>query len=340
MLTEHVSRSHRLRERALGNTGLSVSEISLGTAAFSGERYGPVPKNDAVACVEQYLLAGGNFIDTARRYGDSEGIVGEVLSAHGARSGVVLATKTAQNSPDAIEADLASSLKALRTDRIDVYYLHRASDDATTMRRSLEALRRLKSAGAIRAAGMSVPSSDVDRFTLEIARRYLRTGLVDVIQLNFSAVRQGMRAMFAEANAHGIGLVARGVLENGFLSGKYGSGQRFTDHRARWSKRRIDRMLALAEEANRAIVKPPYGSLPEVAIRFVLDEPAIASALVGVRTAAQVEEALRAAELPALSPEVHRLFDDRYSRRSRDFNLGHWWDRWIELPRRLVKRFR
>lgn len=206
-----------LPKRELGKTGLRVSEISLGTSVFGGLRYGAALQHDSIACLERYLNVGGNFIDTARKYGDSENIIGEVLSAHGARSTVVLATKTTGNDRKAIETDLAASLHALRSEYVEVYYLHRAPKKHVSM---------------------------------------------------------------------------------------------------------------------------PYRSLPEVAIRFVLDEPGIATAVIGARTAEQIDSGVRPSGLPSLPPRLRALILDRYARRGHHFNLRRPWDRWMRLPRRLVKKLR
>jgi aryl-alcohol dehydrogenase-like predicted oxidoreductase len=153
--------------QTIPNSELAVSPICLGAASLGVGS----SRREAFALLDAYVDAGGNFIDTARVYSDwipgesqrSEKIIGEWLAARGQRSRIVIATKGAHPdlktpiprvTPAAIDADLAESLHHLRTDCIDLYWLHR-DDPTQPVGPIIDALERHRSAGRIRAYGCS-----------------------------------------------------------------------------------------------------------------------------------------------------------------------------------------
>jgi myo-inositol catabolism protein IolS len=147
-------------KRVLGRTGFNVSELGFGAWAIGGTAYGPVSDTDAIECITQYLSAGGNFIDTARSYGNSEAILGKALQNIGLRDQIFISTKTVKGEsletiPE-ITADLEESLRLLITDFVDIYYLHRPPVDPKVMNRALDVLEEFKYAGKIRAIGASI----------------------------------------------------------------------------------------------------------------------------------------------------------------------------------------
>ncbi len=107
--------------RPLGDTGFEVSAVSLGAWQIGGRGYGHVPEADGLATIDAYLRSGGNFIDTARRYGESERILGTYLRRHGGREDVYIASKSHRLEDAAIRTELAESLDLLGTDSLDLY---------------------------------------------------------------------------------------------------------------------------------------------------------------------------------------------------------------------------
>lgn len=140
----------------------------------------------------------------------------------------------------------------------------------------------------------------------------------------YSIFRQAHAAWFDEARSRGVGIVARTVLENGFLSGKYSPGHTFRtpgDHRARWSSEKILHILSEAQELKARLVVPPYISLTEGATRFVLDSDAVSSVVVGARNAAQIEGSMKASSLPSLSTDAHDYLRQKFKNRCTEFNV-------------------
>ena len=315
-----------MKQNKLGRTGMMVSEMGFGAWAIGGMgegfNYGEVAEEDAFACLEAYLEAGGNHIDTARYYNSSERLIGLLLEGASARERVFLATKTFENTHDGIHRELGESLRLLRTDHVDLYYLHMPPDDPAEMNAALDVLETLREEGVIRAIGASIKGADVTDATAALCRQYIRTGRVDALQVIYSIFRQKIREAFAEAESAGVALIGRTSLESGFLTGKYRLGHRFTghDHRTRWSPERLDRALSCAQELAETAVRPPYETLPHVAIRFAMAPDAICSTIVGAKSAKQVRANLQALNLPPLSPEVIDQLIRDYGDRTEEFN--------------------
>lgn len=310
--------------RTLGRTGFEVSEISLGAWQIGGWGYGPVGEAEARATLRAYLDAGGNFIDTARAYGESERIIGGFLSPR-ERQEMFIASKSGKPEPAGVREDLETTLRLLRTDRVDLYYLHSPPEDAAAMDRLLGEYARLREEGKIRAIGASIKGPDVSQKTVDLCRRYILDGRVDALMLIYSIFRQRNAEVFGEAAGRGVGVVARTVLESGFLSGQYAPGHQFDlkdDHRRRWSDGRIERILREAAEVGARTVAAPYPSLAQVAVRFVLDEPRVASIAAGARTPAQIAGSAAAASLPPLPPGLRSELAARYGGRGEEFNTG------------------
>jgi aryl-alcohol dehydrogenase-like predicted oxidoreductase len=216
-------------------TGLRVSEVALGGALFgTAWGYGSPPE-EAARIIEAYLGAGGNFIDTADFYqaGQSETILGEVLGAR--REDVVLASKytlgagssgvaTTGNSRKAMVQALEASLRRLKTDRLDLYWVHMA-DGQTATEEILRGFDDLTRAGKILYGGFSdFPAWRIAHgATLAQARGW---SPIAGVQLEYSlAERSGDRELLPMARAFGMGITAWSPLAGGLLSGKYRRGQ-------------------------------------------------------------------------------------------------------------------
>lgn len=291
-----------LLKNPLGGTGIEVSRIGLGAWPIGGGFYGEVSDQEGVAVVRRYLEMGGRFIDTARAYRKSERLVGRALASTPVpREEVVLSTKTLENDLHGIRDSLSESLEELRLDSVDILFLHAPPEDPAEMDEALEALRELKKEGRIRAAGASIAGPDVTAETPALCRQYIESGKVDVLQVIFSIARPANREVFALAHRCGVGIVARTVLENGFLTGKYEPGAQFAegDQRNRWPKEKRDAIFRLVGELSRQGFPPPYRNMAEVAARFAVDEGGVSSCILG---ASRPEQANRNCEMDALPP--------------------------------------
>jgi aryl-alcohol dehydrogenase-like predicted oxidoreductase len=316
-----------MNTRTLGRTGFRVTEIGLGAWPIGGTgdraiHYGEVFEADALECLRAYVSAGGNFIDTAHAYNMSERRIGIFLEREKVRDKLVITTKTHSNDEAGIRFQLEESLRELKCDVIDLYYLHNPPEDPDKMNYVLDIYERLKNEGKIRAVGASVKGVNVTPGTVELCRRYIRSGRVDVVQVVYSILRQANGEIFQEAREADVGIVARTALESGFLSGRYAPGSKFTgrDHRARFQPDRLAAILDEVVKLRDAVVSPPYESLAQVALRFVLDEPAVDTVIVGASKALQVQRNMEIASLPPLPSEVRRSLLDSYASRTLEFN--------------------
>jgi len=274
----------RMKRRRLGRTGLMVSEISLGTvelgldygidAAGGGAR---PDEAAAAALLGRALDAGINYIDTARAYGASEQIIGRALKAR--RNEYILASKVssfskerlpAQQLRQRVEASIEASLRALRTATIDIMMVHAAPGDRLDAGPVWEALQRRRQAGDIRFLGASV-------YGEQAALEALATGY-DCLQIAYNLLDRGPEdRVLPQASACGAGVVARSVLLKGALTHRY---------------LRLPAVMEPLQRAVEQVLETLGGSrerLPEIAYRYVLAHPGVASALVGTSSMAELE---------------------------------------------------
>src|SRR6266478_5672185 len=226
-----MSRSNHMRYKLLGNSGLRVSELCLGTMTF-GEDWGwGASPEESRKVYDTFLEAGGNFIDTANVYtnGTSEQLLGEFMAGH--RDRVVLATKYTNaapgNDPNAagnhrknMMQSVESSLKRLRTDYIDLYWLH-IWDQITPIEEVMRGFDDLVRQGKILYAGVSdMPAWTVARAnTLAELRGW--TSFVG-LQIEYSLVERTVeRELIPMSKALSLGVLAWSPLAKGVLSGKY-----------------------------------------------------------------------------------------------------------------------
>src|SRR5271165_2247959 len=230
-----------MRYKLLGKSGLRVSELCLGTMTF-GEDWGwGAPAEECRKVYDAFLESGGNFIDTANVYtnGTSEQLLGEFMPGH--RERIVLATKYTNampgNDPNAagnhrksmVQA-LEASLKRLKTDYIDLYWLH-IWDQITPIEEVMRAFDDLVRQGKILYAGVSdMPAWCVAKAnTLAELRGW--TPFVG-LQIEYSLIeRTPERELIPMAEALGLGLTAWSPLAGGVLSGKYAGGKAETEAR-------------------------------------------------------------------------------------------------------------
>lgn len=312
-----------MKKRTLGNTGFQVTEISFGAWAIGSRAYGQVTEQDARECLQAYIEGGGNLIDTARQYDESEAVIGRFVRDTGMRKDVFIASKTKANDEVGIRRDTVESLSLLKTDYIDLHYLHAPPDGPAEMERALEVFERLKEEGKIRAIGASIKGPDVSQRTLDLCKQYIHTGKIDAIQCIFSILRQKNRSIFKAALEGGVGIVARTPLESGFLTAKYPPGTEFAekDHRRRYGKAVLSHILECVEELNDTVVTPPFETLSQVSIRFALDQENVTTVLLGAKTRQQMLANLKVLELPRLPKQLLDQLVRAYGERTEQFNI-------------------
>jgi len=297
----------------LGRTGLRVSPLCFGAMTFGTEWGWGADENTSKQMFDRYLEAGGNFIDTADAYtnGHSEELVGKFVGEGSLRDRTVIATKFTFNAqpgnPNAggngrknIYRALEGSLRRLKMDYVDLYYLH-AWDIVTPAEEVVSTLTDLVKEGKIRYYGLSdTPAWYVAR-AQTIAEKEGKER-VATLQLEYSLLERTIeREHIPAAQELGIGLCPWGPLAGGFLSGKYkrdgnsGKGEgrlagpnqifnRFTERN--W--RILDTFLDIAKQ----IGKPPA----QVALNWVATQPGVTSTILGATKMAQLEDNLAAIE--------------------------------------------
>lgn len=282
--------------RALGRTGLTVSEIGLGCWQLASSAWGTQDSQDAQRIVQNALDQGCTLFDTAPGYGAgrSESLLGQALK--GRRSQVVLCSKfghpaegPADFSVGALQPAIEASLQRLQTDYLDVLLVHNPPPEWLDGRRSglYEALADLQQAGVLRSYGVSVDGLH----DLQIA---MQTTGCTVMEVLFNAFHQNVRAGLDSAAAQGIGLIAKVPLDSGWLAGRYGAHSRFGGVRDRWSPDVISRRAALV--AKFAALLPPGLPLAHGALRYALAQPQIASVIPGARSPQQVLDNMAASD--------------------------------------------
>jgi aryl-alcohol dehydrogenase-like predicted oxidoreductase len=291
-----------MKYKSLGNSGLQVSEVSFGCMSLKG------PEVDNIRLLHQAQEAGINYFDTADIYqkGENEKTVGRAFK--GRRDKVILATKVGnQWRPDGsglnwipgkryiLEA-VEGSLQRLQTDYLDLYQLHGGTLD-DPIGEIIEAFELLQEQGKIRQYGISSIRPNV-------IREYVRQSNIVSVMMQYSLLdRRPEEACLALLQENNIGVLVRGSYAQGLLLNK--PPVPYLDYTAEETGRAAAAIRQVAGKRRSPAV---------VAARFVLDHPAVTSAVLGIRTAAQLTQALAvaraqplaAAELEALTQAIPR----------------------------------
>jgi aryl-alcohol dehydrogenase-like predicted oxidoreductase len=295
-----------MKYRTLGRTGLKVSVIGVGTWQLGGEWGKTFAQAEVDAILDRAAGAGINLIDTAECYGDhqAERLIGDYLSRHG-RDKWIIATKfghrfnkfmdrTDAFGADDVRGQLIASLRALRTDRIDLYQFHSGSDDAF-LDDGLRAFREdARRSGRVRNIGVSIRSAGSD---LQIREAFSRG--YGVLQVVYNRLDTRVEAaVFPVARRYNLGVLARVPLASGLLGGKHEVGDTFgpDDFRSTLGKAEIKRRIREGERlADEAI--PPGVSRARWALAWCLRDPVVTAVIPGVKTPDQVAENASAADL-------------------------------------------
>jgi aryl-alcohol dehydrogenase-like predicted oxidoreductase len=319
-----------VKRRTLGRTGLAVSEIGFGAWAIGGDQYGnsygPTDDAESLRALRRAVELGCTFFDTADVYGHghSEELLGQAL--RDVRDRVIIATKVGGNfynrgvhpllhdriqqlldgplaavPPDAplpvthdtvfdaayVRFAVTQSLRRLQTDYIDLLQLHNPPLALIARTETWQVLEELKQEGLIRWYGVSVhpPAEGLAAITVTMP---------DTIQIAYSlARREAADELFPAARAARVGIIAREPLANGFLAGAYAPGATFPqgDIRARMPAPYVAQLTALGQRV-RELAAQSGLTAAQLALKFVLDQDAVATAIVGMKTVKQVDENL------------------------------------------------
>lgn len=321
-----------MKYHQLGNTGLFVSEICLGTMTFTGENkpggiwagIGDVDQKLATQIVSRSIEAGVNFLDTADVYsaGQSERLTGQAIKDIGIkRSSVVIATKCYGRmgpGPNDIGASrghimdsVSRSLERLQTDHIDLYQIH-ATDSVTSVEETMRALDDLTRQGMVRYAGVSNWQAWKIMKALGISdkRGYAR---FETLQAYYSiAGRDLEREIVPLLNDQKVGLMVWSPLAGGLLSGKFGPGSNGPEgaRRVVFDFPPVDKDRAWkCVDAMREIAKAHDVSVARVALAYILHKPFVTTVIIGAKNTEQLDDNLAATTLKLSADEMKALDD-------------------------------
>ncbi len=286
-----------MRKRPLGKTGLEVSELSLGTWGLSGDAYGPIAEGEIERIIPRALELGIDLFETADIYGkgEMERALGRLLP-----EGTMIVTKIGTDLASApprkrfevgfLRASFEQSQDRIGREALDVVLLHNPTMLAMATTEPFDFLKELKKRGTLKAWGVSAGS-------VEVARAAIRHG-AEVIELAYNLfVAADLHELAGDLAESGTAVLARSVLSHGLLTGHWTAERDFNrpDHRAdRWTanelKQRISQLQAL-----RPVVTGPVLTLRSAALRFVMSNQLVTSAVLGPRSVTQLEQLVREA---------------------------------------------
>jgi aryl-alcohol dehydrogenase-like predicted oxidoreductase len=285
-----------VKRNRLGSSDLYVSEIGLGCMSLSRD------EKESIRIIHAALDAGVNFLDTADLYqqGRNEEWVGKALK--GKRHDVILATKVGNHwepgkegwfwdpSKAYIKEAVKGSLRRLGTDYIDLYQLHGGTID-DPIDETIEAFEELKQEGVIRYYGISSIRPNV-------IREYIRRSHIVSVMMQYSVLdRRPEENVLELLQQHGISVIVRGPVAQGLLSARTLRERPASGYLDYTPDEIVDVVRQLATLANER------RSIPQIALRYTLAHPAVATAVPGASKMEQLQENIGAADVPDLTAD-------------------------------------
>src|SRR5476651_2255463 len=327
-----------MKYRELGRTGWKVSEISFGAWAIGGS-WGDVDDKDSLAALHAALDGGVNFFDTADVYGDgrSERLMAKLKKER--KENFYIATKAGRRLPKQtpkgysrgnLTSFIERSLRNLDADAIDLLQLHCPPTEVYYMPEVFGILDDLVKAGKLRNYGVSVEK-------VEQALKAIEFPKVQSVQIIFNIFRQRPSELFFhEAQKKKVGILARVPLASGMLSGKITCQSKFAkdDHRQfnrhgeafdrgeTFSGVDFETGLRAVEELKS--LTPKNATLAQLALRWIMEFPAVTCAIPGAKRPAQVAENLAASNLKPLSTATMKKIGAIYEKEIRPL-VHHYW---------------
>jgi len=306
-----------LPTRQLGTTDMSITRIGFGAWATGGGDWsygwGPQDDDESIAAMNRALELGVNWIDTAAIYGlgHSEEVVGRVLAGRGASERPYVFTKcgmvwdesdrmkepTRTLRPDSIRRECEASLRRLGVERIDLYQFHWPDEHSTPIEDSWRTMVRLVEEGKVSAIGVS-------NFDYELLEECEAIRHVDSLQPPFSLIRRSTgETEIPWCKAHRTGVICYSPLQSGILTDTFSADRVAKMSAGDWRRRsanfqspRLEKNLAL-RDALKPIAKRHDTTVSSIAIAWVNAWPGVTGAIVGARSAAQVDGWIDAARL-------------------------------------------
>ena len=314
-----------MKYRKFGNTDLTVSEIGFGMWPIGGTikvgDYGVVDQSEAIKAIHRAMELGITLFDTAPAYGDGHGeeVLGEALV--GNRGASIITTKCAvrwdhdtkswitDSSKESILASVEASLRRLRTDYLDILLIH-VPDPNAVPSDAMAGFESLQKSGKARFVGVS-------NFTLDQVREYSNFGVLHAQQVGYNIFdRRIENEMLPQCVDIGLGVMTFGALCHGLLSGAWSTETTFPEEDWR-SKGDVFGLPLLTKdnfaknikvtELLRGFAKESDHTLAQLALSWVLHNKKVSVALAGMRSVAEVEENVKAADWQLSSDDMSKL---------------------------------
>jgi aryl-alcohol dehydrogenase-like predicted oxidoreductase len=322
----------RMKYRRMGRTGWNISEVGYGMWGLAG--WSGSDDCESLAALERAVALGCNFFDTAWAYGDgkSEQMLGQIVRANrGTR--LYVATKVPPRNrrwtglagiplddvfpPAYIREYTSRSLENLGLDAIDLLQFHAWSDEWADDERWQRVVLDLKAEGVVQAFGISA-----NRWEPANVLRAIDTGLVDSVQVVYNIFEHAPEdTLFPVCQARGIALIARVPFDEGSLTGTLRPGMTWPEGDFRnlyFTPENLRETLARVELLKTLV--PNGMDLPELALRFILQHPAVTTTIPGMRRVPHVERNLAVSDDKGLDPDIYTALRQ------------HRWDRSEVLP--------
>lgn len=297
-----------LNQIKIGKSAVETTTLGLGTNKVGGHNlFEGLENQDGYEVVRTALDSNIKLLDTAYAYGygRSEEIIGDVIKDYD-RSNITIATKAAQdvnldykpnNNPEFLTQQIDHALKRLKTDYIDIFYIH-FPDETTNKAEAIEALVKARDAGKIKAIGVS-------NFSLEQIKEANADDVIDVVEDHYSLVhRDAEKELIPYLNEHNITFVPYFPLASGILTGKYAK----TDSGKfnQYSQAEFDQIIDAVEKV-RGIAESKDATVAQVVLAWYLKNPNLGVVIPGARKAEQVKSNVKATAIELSDQEYHQI---------------------------------
>ena len=306
-----------MKFRRFGRTGWQVSEIGYGMWGMAG--WTGSQDEESLASLERAIDLGCNFFDTAWAYGDghSEELLGKALRANAGKK-LYVATKVPPKNrqwpskpeftldesypPEYVFEYVEKSLRNIGTDTLDLIQYHTWEDQWLGDERTMRTIEKLRESGKVRAVGISM-----NRWEPWNGIRAVKSGLVDAVQVIYNIFDQNPEdELFPACRAHDVGVIARVPFDEGSLTGALTANSTWPKEDWRSTYFVPENLQSSVEHADalKPLV-PADSSMPEMALRFILNNPDVSTIIPGMRKFRNVEANIAASDKGPLPPALH-----------------------------------
>jgi aryl-alcohol dehydrogenase-like predicted oxidoreductase len=322
-----------MKFRRFGGTGWQVGEIGYGMWGMAG--WTGSQDKESLASLQRAIDLGCNFFDTAWAYGDghSEELLGKALRANPDKK-LYVATKVPPKNrewpskpefsldisypPEYVFEYVEKSLRNIGVEIIDLFQYHTWEDKWLDDDRTVRTIEKLRSSGKVRAVGISM-----NRWEPWNGIRAVKSGLVDAVQVIYNIFDQNPEdELFPTCRAHDVGVIARVPFDEGSLTGTLNLDSKWPKDDWRSTYFVPENLLSSVEHADALkYLVPPGSTMPEMALRFILNNPDVGTIIPGMRKIRNVEANIAASDKGPLPRVLHaELQKHRWDRTPTDWS--------------------